>query len=243
MTAPLISADKLSIVRKGKRILEDISLTIKTGEFVTVIGPNGAGKTVLLHALMGLMKPDEGSVTRRPGLKIGYMPQRFAPETTMPITVARFLALVRGANKEAIDGALELVHATEIAHRPMSVLSGGELQRVMLARAMLHKPDILILDEPAQGLDIGGQMSFHKLLEDIYRARGCAVLMVSHDLHMVLASTGKVVCLFHHVCCSGEPSAVAKDPQFTSLFGEDMARMMAVYQHSHAHEHEHEHEH
>ena len=240
MTEILISADNLSIIRKGKRILRDISLSVSAGEFITIIGPNGAGKTVLLHTLMGLMKPDKGSVTRKPDLKIGYMPQRFIPETTMPITVARFLSLVKGVDKKAIDKALELVQAAEVAQRPLSVLSGGELQRVMLARALLHKPDILILDEPAQGLDVGGQLSFHKLLENIYQTRGCAVLMVSHDLHMVLASTAKVICMFHHICCSGKPSVVVKNPQFTTLFGEDMARMMAVYQHNHTREHEHE---
>ncbi|MCK4945378.1 MAG: ATP-binding cassette domain-containing protein [Alphaproteobacteria bacterium] len=240
MTEPLISAENLSIIRRGKRILKDISLSVSAGEFVTIIGPNGAGKTVLLHTLMGLIKPDKGSVTRKHGLKIGYMPQRFTPETTMPITVARFLALVRGVDKNAIDNALELVNAVDVAQRSLSVLSGGELQRVMLARALLHKPDILILDEPTQGLDVGGQLSFHKLLENVYSSLGCAVVMVSHDLHLVLASTGKVVCLFHHICCSGKPSAVAKDPQFTSLFGEDMTRMMAVYQHNHTREHEHE---
>ncbi len=240
MTKTLISADNLSIIRKGKRILKDISLSVSEGEFITIIGPNGAGKTVLLHTLMGLMKADKGSVTRRPDLKIGYMPQRFTPETTMPITVVRFLSLVKGVDKNAINDALELVQAAEVAQRPLSVLSGGELQRVMLARSLLHKPDILILDEPAQGLDVGGQLSFHKLLENIYQTRGCAVLMVSHDLHMVLASTAKVICMFHHICCSGKPSVVVKNPQFTTLFGEDMARMMAVYQHNHTREHEHE---
>ena len=240
MTKTLISADNLSIIRKGKRILKDISLSVSEGEFITIIGPNGAGKTVLLHTLMGLMKADKGSVTRRPDLKIGYMPQRFTPETTMPITVVRFLSLVKGVDKNAINDALELVQAAEVAQRPLSVLSGGEVQRVMLARSLLHKPDILILDEPAQGLDVGGQLSFHKLLENIYQTRGCAVLMVSHDLHMVLASTAKVICMFHHICCSGKPSVVVKNPQFTTLFGEDMARMMAVYQHNHTREHEHE---
>ena len=240
MTETLISANNLSIIRKGKRILKDISLSVSEGEFITIIGPNGAGKTVLLHTLMGLMKADKGSVTQRPDLKIGYMPQRFIPETTMPITVTRFLTLVKGVEKEVINDALELVHAAEVTQRPLSVLSGGELQRVMLARALLHKPDILILDEPAQGLDVGGQLSFNKLLENIYQTRGCAVLMVSHDLHMVMASTAKVICMFHHICCSGEPSVVVKNPQFTTLFGEDMARMMAVYQHNHTREHEHE---
>lgn len=243
MSVPLINAEHVSIVRKDRRILDNVSVTIEPGEFVTIVGPNGAGKTVLLHVLMGLIKPDKGTISRKDGLTIGYVPQRFTPEATLPLTVTRFLKLAKGATAQAIAETLALTGAAEMAEQPLHVLSGGELQRVLLARALLHDPDILVLDEPAQNLDIGGELSFYKLLDDVYRKRKCAVLMVSHDLHMVMASTGKVVCLFHHVCCSGEPSVVTKDPEFTALFGKDMAKMVSVYQHHHHHNHEHDHEH
>jgi zinc transport system ATP-binding protein len=239
----LISCDHLTIIRKDRRILDNVSLAIAPGEFVTVIGPNGAGKSILLNALIGLVKPDSGSVTRRDGLKIGYVPQRFTPEQAMPITVRRFLALTKGASADKIAHVLALTESAAFSERQLHVLSGGELQRVLLARALLHEPDLLVLDEPAQNLDIGGELSFYRLLDDIYKKQGCAILMVSHDLHMVMASTGRVICLFHHVCCSGQPSDVAKAPEFTALFGQDMTKMMAVYNHSHGHSHEHDHDH
>jgi zinc transport system ATP-binding protein len=237
MSEFLIEAKDVSVVRRGNRILDTISMTIEPGEFITVVGPNGAGKTVLLHALMGLTRPTGGRVTRRAGLKIGYMPQRFTPEHTMPVTVRRFLMLADGVTKTQVDETLALVQAAAFATRPLHVLSGGELQRVLLARALLHRPDLLVLDEPAQNLDIGGGLAFYRLLEDIYKARGCAILMVSHDLHMVMASSSRVICLFHHICCSGTPDAVAQQPEFAALFGQDFGRMMSLYQHHHAHEH------
>lgn len=239
----LIKADHVSVVRKNRRILDDVSVNIAPGEFVTIVGPNGAGKSVLLHVLMGLISTDGGSVVRKDGLRVGYMPQRFMPEATMPLSVVRFLKLTKGATARSIAETLALTGALSVADRPLHVLSGGELQRVLLARALLHDPDLLVLDEPAQNLDVVGELAFYKLLEDIYKKRRCAVLMVSHDLHMVMASTGKVICLFHHVCCSGEPSVVAKDPEFTALFGKDMAKMVSVYQHSHEHDHGHDHSH
>ena len=163
--ASIIQAERVSVIRKGQRILDNVSLSIAAGEFITVVGPNGAGKTMLLHAMMGLIKPEEGAVIRPSAITIGYMPQRFAPEPTLPITVSKFLKLSKCATKEAIDEALHLTHAHDIAERPLRVLSGGELQRVLLARALMRKPDLLILDEPAQNLDIGGQLSFYRLLE------------------------------------------------------------------------------
>jgi zinc transport system ATP-binding protein len=236
---PLIAADHLSIVRQGRPILDNVTLAIHPHEFVTVIGPNGAGKTVLLHSLMGFFAADAGSVRRRPGLRIGYMPQRLTPDPALPITAARFLRLVRGATGARIEESLAVAGASALARKPLHVLSGGEMQRVLLARALLHRPDLLVLDEPAQNLDIGGQLGFYRLLETIYQERGCSILMVSHDLHMVMASTSRVLCLFHHVCCTGTPETVTKDPQFAALFGSDMARLMSVYHHAHSHTHAH----
>jgi zinc transport system ATP-binding protein len=237
MTDFLIEADNISVTRRGNKILDSVSLAIRPGEFTTIVGPNGAGKTVLLHVLMGLSKPTRGTVTRRAGVKIGYMPQRFAPEQTMPVTVRRFLMLAKGVTQAQAGEALGLVKASSFADRPLHVLSGGELQRVLLARALMHKPDLLVLDEPAQNLDVGGSLAFYRLLEDIYKTHGCAILMVSHDLHMVMSSSGRVICLYHHICCSGTPETVAQQPEFAALFGHDLGRMMSLYQHHHTHTH------
>lgn len=233
----LLESKNITVTRQGKRILESVSLSVGVKDFITIIGPNGAGKSMLLKCLMGFYKPDEGSIVRRKELKIGYVPQRFVPDHTMPITVNRFLTLRKKVDNISLQKTAEETGIELILMKPLSVLSGGELQRVLLARSLLDNPDLLVLDEPAQNLDISGQIGFYKLLEHIYNERNLSILMVSHDLHMVMASTKQVVCLFHHVCCSGEPHAVTQDPEFISLFGNDMAKMMSVYQHSHTHKH------
>lgn len=234
----LITAENITVTRQGKHILHDVSMTVGTDDFITVIGPNGAGKSMLLKCLMGFYQPESGTVTRKQGLQIGYVPQRLMPDNTMPITVSNFLALRKKTNATVLKNVAEETSIEHILSKPLYVLSGGELQRVLLARSLLDDPQLLVLDEPAQNLDISGQLSFYKLLERIYKERNLSILMVSHDLHMVMASTKRVVCLFHHVCCSGEPHTITKDPEFISLFGDDMANMMAIYHHSHNHKKE-----
>ena len=237
MQANLLVADKISVVRAGRRVVQDVSLSVREHDFITIIGPNGAGKSVLLKCLLGLFKPDGGSINRRPGLAIGYMPQSVALEPTMPMTVARFLRLRKLVDAERVREVAELCKVDDLLARPLTVLSGGEMQRVLLARALLRQPDLLVLDEPAQNLDVSGQLAFYKLLDDLYASSKLSIVMVSHDLHMVMASTRHVICLYHHVCCSGEPQVVTKAPEFVSLFGQDMAKMMAVYNHDHRHSH------
>jgi zinc transport system ATP-binding protein len=236
----LIAAENVWVTRADHHILHDVLLAVGERDFITVVGPNGAGKSMLLNCLMGFFAPDKGRVVRAPSLRIGYVPQRFVPDHTMPISVRRFISLHKKAPAFAVEKVAQEASVDTILDKPLHVLSGGELQRVLLARALLSDPQLLVLDEPAQNLDISGQLAFYKLLERIFAERTISILMVSHDLHMVMASTKKVVCLFHHICCSGEPHAVTKDPEFIALFGGDMARMMAVYQHSHTHQHDHE---
>ncbi len=234
----LITAGNITVFRERATILKDVSLTVGEHDFITIIGPNGAGKSMLLKCLMGFYAPDEGTVTRKENLKIGYVPQRFTADHTIPITTQRFLTLRQRATHATIATVAEETAIADILHRPLYALSGGELQRVLLARALLDNPELLVLDEPAQNLDITGQLAFYKLLERIYNERSISIVMVSHDLHLVMSSTKQVVCLFQHICCSGEPHIVTKDPEFISLFGDDMAKMMAVYHHEHSHTHD-----
>ena len=233
----LIQASNINVSRQGNKILENVSVVVGDHDFLTVIGPNGAGKSMLLKCLMGFYAPDIGKIQKMNGLRVGYVPQNFAPEHTMPISVRRFLTLRKKIEKAAIEDIAQETGILKILDQALFELSGGERQRVLLARSLLDNPHLLVLDEPAQNLDISGQLGFYRLVEKIYKERKVSVLMVSHDLHLVMASTKEVICLFHHVCCSGEPQIVAKDPEFISLFGNDMATMMAAYQHSHDHAH------
>ena len=234
---PIIQADAVTVIRDEQEVLKNVSLVVSHEDFITIIGPNGAGKSTLLKCLMGFFKPDKGQVIRHEPLRIGYVPQRLSADQSMPITARRFLKLGKPVEQDELE---QIAAETDISHvlaTPLYALSGGELQRVLLARALLDKPRLLILDEPAQNLDVSGQLRFYHLIEQVHQQRRLAILMVSHDLHLVMSSTQKVVCLFHHVCCSGEPQVVARDPEFISLFGDEMAKMMSVYHHSHDHEH------
>ena len=235
----LITASNITVNRGETKILDNVSLTIGESEFITILGPNGGGKSMLLKCLMGFYIPDNGNIKRKRHLRIGYVPQQFTSEQTMPISVGQFLRLRKKVSAEELETITAETNIEALVNKPLNILSGGELQRILVARALIAAPDLLILDEPAQNLDISGQLAFYKLLSEIYQKRSFSILMVSHDLHMVMATTKKVICLFHHVCCSGEPQVVTKDPEFITLFGNDMAEMMAVYQHGHNHSHAH----
>ena len=238
----LIEGIDICLTRQERTILSNVSLKIDSGDFITLIGPNGAGKSMLLKTLLGLIKPDSGRVIRKDGLRIGFVPESLNIDPTLPLSVKRFLTL--NANKDELDDEIIAeTNITDLLDRQMTNLSGGERQRVLLARALHAHPEILILDEPAQNLDMSGQLKLYALMEKIFELRKIAILMVSHDLHLVMSSTQKVVCLYEHICCSGEPQAVAKDPEFISLFGHDMARLLSVYPHAHDHSHDHDHEH
>ena len=237
----LIKADNLSATRQDRKVLDGVSLTLAKNDFITLIGPNGAGKSVLLRHLLKLEAPQSGTVSHADGLKIGYVPEKFNIDATLPMPVKRFLTLNNDVKDDALMALAEETHCVSLLERPLGALSGGEVQRVLLARALASDPHVLMLDEPAQNLDVSGQLQFYKLIDDIFDNRNLSVLMVSHDLHMVMRSTRQVVCLFHHICCSGAPESVAKDPEFINMFGSDMAQMMSVYQHSHDHNHEHHH--
>lgn len=235
----LISARGLEIARSGRTILANVDLDIEPAEIVTLIGPNGAGKTTLVRALLGLERPDRGRVKRRPGLSIGYVPQRFDIDRALPMTVARFLALGANARQSrTIAAVLEEVGAPHVASQQLASLSGGELQRVLLARALLNDPDLLVLDEPVRGVDYVGEAELYTLIGKLRETRKLGVLLISHDLHVVMGKSDRVVCLNRHVCCSGIPETVAQHPEYVRLFGREEARAFAVYQHRHDHRHD-----
>ena len=220
---------------ENKAILQQINLTVFPKEIVSLIGPNGAGKSTLIKILVGLIKPTQGRVTIKPGLTIGYTPQKMQLDPILPLTVARFLKLV--AWQRPLDEVLaELSISPTLLETMVWNLSGGEWQKILLARALLQKPDLLVLDEPAQGIDLIGQVALYALLRKIRDKYQCGILLVSHDLHIVMAGTDRVICLQQHICCQGHTATVSKDPAFQALFGA-VAQDLAVYTHQHDHHH------
>ena len=241
MTA-LITAGGLTIQRPGgtEMVLRDVDFRIHPGEIVTVVGPNGSGKSSLVRALLGHMPLAAGRILRRPDLRVGYVPQRMQLDTTIPMTVRRFLSLPRRIGDAAAAQVLGRTGVAGMQPRQLTQLSGGQFQRVLLARALLHDPHLLVLDEPTQGLDQPGIVAFYKLIEDVRRQTGAAVLMVSHDLLVVMRASDRVVCLNGHVCCEGTPDHVSSAPEYHALFGTGAEGTLALYRHHHDHNHDHD---
>tara|TARA_B100000676_G_scaffold313540_1_gene396823 strand:+ start:65378 stop:66214 length:837 start_codon:yes stop_codon:yes gene_type:complete len=238
-TSPLIRAKNLSVNRGGQPVVDKVNLVVRPGEIVTIVGPNGAGKSTLIRALLRLVEFEDGLVEREPGVVIGYVPQKLEIDLTLPIDVQRFLRLGAQSSESDMRLALEEVGVASTVKTPMQGLSGGEMRRVLLARALLRDPDLLVLDEPTAGVDFVGQAELYDLIRSIRDRRGCGVLLVSHNLHLVMAATDRVLCLNHHVCCEGKPDAVSRNPAYLELFGsEAVASAMAVYTHQHDHEHD-----
>jgi len=241
MSDALITAQNISLNHQGKKILDDVSFSLNPGEFITLIGPNGAGKSSLIKVLLGLIKQDSGKIKRSKSIRLGYTPQLFTPNPFIPISVVDFLTLNQKVEKSFIGATAETTGVTSLLNLQLKDLSGGELQKVLLTRALMNKPNVLILDEPAQNLDVDGQMQLYKLIQEIHQTQNCAVLMVSHDLHRVMKESTQVLCLYHHICCKGHPEAILKDEheQFNDLFADQMTELMATYEHHHNHNHEH----
>jgi zinc transport system ATP-binding protein len=243
----LLHARGLSVSHGGLVVLAGVNFAIEPGEIVTVVGPNGSGKSTLIKALIGAERGARGEVRRQAGLRIGYVPQKLHIDASLPLTVRRFLSLPKRVGDAAALAALERTGVAGLERRPMAGLSGGQLQRVMLARALLSEPQVLILDEPTQGLDQPGTAAFYRLIEELRRDTGCAVLMVSHDLHVVMSASDRVICLNGHICCEGTPTVVRAAPEYRALFGLGTGGALALYQHVHDHQHDetcaHEHDH
>ncbi len=234
---PLIAGHELRLVYGAHVILDGVDISVAPTEIVTVIGPNGAGKTTLIRVLLGLLKPTAGSVERRSGMRLGYLPQRMQFDPVLPLPVSRLMTLTQRSSKKAVDAALAETGVAYLRDAQVGTLSGGELQRVLLARALLRCPDLLVLDEPVQGVDFAGEAALYDLISAIRARRGCGVLMISHDLHVVMAATDRIICLNRHVCCAGTPEAVSQHPEYARLFGQRAASALAVYTHHHDHGH------
>jgi len=234
----LLAVERVTLLRAGQPVLSEVSLAVEAGRIVTIVGPNGAGKSTLVKVALGLVAPDGGRVRRAEGLTIGYVPQALNVDAGLPLSVRRFLAMAAPrARGDDLPAALDRVGAGHVLARQVTELSGGELQRVMLARALLRRPRLLALDEPVGGVDMAGQAEIYDLIAQLAHDEGVGVLMVSHDLHVVMAATDEVVCLNRHVCCAGHPEAVSRHPEYLALFGPRVAASLAVYTHVHDHAH------
>jgi len=234
----LVTLENISVTFGQRRVLSDVSLKLEPGRILTLLGPNGAGKSTLVRVVLGLIAPSSGKLNRPAGLRIGYVPQKLHLDSTLPLTVDRFMRLRPGVKKPDILPALKRVQAGHLLEYPLQKLSGGETQRVLLARALLNNPQLLVLDEPTQGVDVNGQVALYDLIDQLRRELNCGVLMVSHDLHLVMAKTDEVLCLNHHICCSGTPEVVSQHPEFISMFGSRGAEQLAIYRHHHNHRHD-----
>jgi zinc transport system ATP-binding protein len=234
----LIAAESLSAGYGADPVLRDVSFTIAPGEIVTVVGPNGSGKTTLLRALIGALRPAAGHIRRKPGLRVGYVPQTLHIDPTLPMTVDRFLRLPGRSSRAACAAALESAGVPDLLQRQMAGLSGGQFQRVLLARALIETPDLLLLDEATQGLDQPGSAAFYTRIDQVRHDTGCAVLMISHELHVVMSASDRVICLNGHVCCQGTPAVVSAAPEYRALFGSGTGGALALYRHDHDHDHD-----
>lgn len=239
----LLKAENIEVRHGAQRAVFDVSLELVSGEIVTIVGPNGSGKSTLLRAMIGAVPLKSGRITRRPDLRIGYVPQKLTIDAALPLSVRRFLCLPRRVPSDVLRAALARTGVENLEDRSLSALSGGQLQRVLLARAILNDPHILVLDEPTQGLDQPAAASFYKLIEALRNELNCAVLMVSHDLHVVMSATDRVICMNGHICCEGTPEVVTAAPAYRELFGSGTGGALALYRHHHDDGHSCDHDH
>lgn len=234
----LIEALGLSVERSGRQVLSHVDFAIQPGEIVTVVGPNGSGKSTLLKALIGAVPAAQGVVKRKQGLRVGYVPQKLDVDPSLPMTVGRFLDLPVKVAATERQRALNEAGAESLEDRQLADLSGGQFQRVLLARALLNTPDVLFLDEPTTALDQPGSAAFYRLIERVRDQLGCAVLMISHELHVVMSASDRVICMNGHICCEGLPEVVAQAEEYRALFGTGTQGALALYRHEHSHSHD-----
>ena len=232
----LIEVRNLNVAYGRKKVLKDVNLTLSKNEIVTIVGPNGSGKTTLFKSIIGSVPITSGKVFIKPNLKIGYVPQVLNIDRSMPLTVERFLKLAKNRNDQGLLKARQVLGSDDLLSNQISNLSAGQLQRVLLGHALMNEPDILLLDEATRGLDQPGSADFYKKIEEIRDTTGCSILMISHDLHVVMSASNRVICLNGHICCQGEPKSVASSPEYKAMFGSKVEGTLALYQHNHSNE-------
>jgi zinc transport system ATP-binding protein len=232
----LIEVSNLNVAYGRKKVLKDVNLTLSKNEIVTIVGPNGSGKTTLFKSIIGSVPITSGKVFIKPNLKIGYVPQVLNIDRSMPLTVERFLKLAKNRNDQGLLRARQVLGSDDLLSNQISNLSAGQLQRVLLGHALMNEPDILLLDEATRGLDQPGSAAFYKKIEEIRDTTGCSILMISHDLHVVMSASNRVICLNGHICCQGEPKSVASSPEYKAMFGSKVEGTLALYQHNHSNE-------
>ena len=233
----LIEISKLEVKYGSKKVLQNINLSLNANEILTIVGPNGSGKTTLFKAIIGSVPLSKGKISIKPNLRIGYVPQQLKVDQTLPITVERFLKLATRNNND-IEKMIAFFGSENIFREQINSLSGGQMQRVLLARALVNKPEILLLDEATRGLDQPGIAAFYRKIENISKETNCAVLMISHDLHVVMRASDRVICINGHICCQGTPENVATSPEYQTLFGSNIDGSFALYRHKHDHNHD-----
>ncbi|MDD7909617.1 metal ABC transporter ATP-binding protein [Pseudovibrio exalbescens] len=233
----LLTLQNAGLYRDGKWLVRGVDLSIRKGEIITLIGPNGSGKSTTAKLALGIRRPSEGTAQRQENLRVGYVPQKLSIDWTLPLSVERLMRLTGSLSAASMDAALDRTGVLHLKKAQVQNLSGGEFQRVLMARAIARQPDLLVLDEPVQGVDYSGEIALYELIADIRKELDCGVLLISHDLHIVMAATDSVVCLNGHVCCQGSPSAVAQSSAYQQLFGPRTQSALAVYEHNHDHTH------
>jgi zinc transport system ATP-binding protein len=237
MNNTLIQLNNCGILRNRKWLVRGVSLTVDRGQIVTLIGPNGSGKSTTAKMALGIMKPDEGDNTIKENLKISYVPQKLVIDWSLPLRVLDFMNLIENYEYSIINEMLTITGIQHLQNEDVRNLSGGEFQRLLMARAIAKKPDFLVLDEPVQGVDYAGEIALYQIIQDIRKNLNCGILLISHNLHVVMSQTNHVICLNGHICCSGEPKSIVKNPEYIKLFGENMDPTLAFYKHEHDHHH------
>ena len=235
----LVKLENAGVFRSSKWLVRGISLEINQGEIVTLIGPNGSGKTTTAKMILNILNTDEGLVTGKTS-KMAYVPQKINIDWTMPLRVIDFMKITNSLNNTQITESLSMTGVDELLYNQIHSLSGGEFQRVLIARAIAKKPDLLVLDEPVQGVDFNGEIALYNLIKEISVNLNCGILLISHDMHFVMSTTDHVICLNGHICCSGSPSNVVKNPEYIKLFGQHNSETLSYYQHRHDHSHNHD---
>ena len=237
MNNSLIQLNNCGILRNHKWLVRGVSLTVDRGQIVTLIGPNGSGKSTTAKMALGIMKPDEGDNIIKENLKISYVPQKLAIDWSLPLRVIDFMNLIENYEHSIVNEMLTMTGIQHLQNEDVRNLSGGEFQRLLMARAIAKKPDFLVLDEPVQGVDYAGEIALYQIIQDIRKNFNCGILLISHNLHVVMSQTNHVICLNGHICCSGEPKSIVKNPEYIKLFGENMDPTLAFYKHEHDHHH------